>query len=82
MQEAARHLLPVLATRMLEAPYAVMGHSMGSWLAAELAWAAADAGRPCLLCTESSRTPPVLKVYNEMLQKLYLGALSNTTRSG
>ena len=45
-QDAAKALLPILASRLIDVPYIVVGHSVGTWLAYEFVRAAQDAGLP------------------------------------
>ena len=45
-QDAARALLPILGSRLIDVPYIIVGHSVGTWLAYEFVRAAQDAGLP------------------------------------
>lgn len=45
-EDAADALFPVIASRLVDAPYVVVGHSVGSWLAFEFVRRARRAGLP------------------------------------
>jgi len=45
-EDAANALFPVIASRLIDAPYVIVGHSVGSWLAFEFVRRARRAGFP------------------------------------
>ena len=45
-EDAANALFPVIASRLVDAPYVIVGHSVGSWLAFEFVRRARRAGFP------------------------------------
>ena len=45
-QDAARALLPIVASRLVDVPYIVIGHSVGTWLAYEFVRMAQKEGLP------------------------------------